>query len=126
MKKHSNNKPCIIEGNIIRYNIIENITKQDNDQSITSYEYNELVVSAMNYASIVSAIIRDKYSADAVEAILLNGSDTEEHANEYNKLQEYRIFAKNTAKEILAASKNEIGLELKTIKDKLLQTINHE
>ena len=54
-------------------------------------------VRSTDYGSSVSAIVRDKYSADAVEAILANGTDTEAHAREYEKFQEWRATAKEVA-----------------------------
>lgn len=73
-----------------------------NDEGVTEYEYDEVIVEAVDYPSIVTAIIRSRYSADQVEAILLNGNDTPEHEAEYAELQQWRKTAKQMAKEVLA------------------------
>ena len=51
----------------------------------------------VDYAGIVSAIVRDRYSADAVEAILANGSDSEQHAADFEEFQAWRSKAKEVA-----------------------------
>lgn len=56
---------------------------------------------SIKYGELVSALIRCKYSADDVEAIVLNGEDTIAHAEELQLLKEWRIEAKKIAKEIL-------------------------
>lgn len=53
---------------------------------------------AIDYPSVVSSIVRCKYSQSDIEAIVLNGSDTEEHAAEYAALQAWRSEAKRIAK----------------------------
>ena len=60
-----------------------------------------LVKNPVTYNSIISAIIRDKYSADDVEAIVLNNSSTDDYAQEYKDLQAHRTFAKTTAKTVI-------------------------
>lgn len=55
-----------------------------------------------NYAGVVNAIVRDKYSESQVEAIILNGTDTEEHAAELTALQNWRKKAKEVAKKVIA------------------------
>ena len=72
-----------------------------NSEGDTEYEYDEVVVEKVDYPSVVTAIIRSKYSADAVEAILLNGNDTPEHEAELAALQEWRKEAKRIAKEVV-------------------------
>lgn len=54
-----------------------------------------------DYGAIVNALIRDRYTQSQVEAIVLNGSDTEEHTAEFTALQEWRKQAKEIAKEVL-------------------------
>lgn len=54
-----------------------------------------------DYGTIVTAVIRDRYTQSQVEAIVLNGSDTEEHAAEFTALQDWRKYAKEIAKEVL-------------------------
>ena len=56
-----------------------------------------------DYGKVVSALIREKYSADEVEAIVLNHGDGDaEHDAEYKALQEWRSHAKEVAKQVLA------------------------
>lgn len=55
-------------------------------------------LEAIDYPSVVSAIVRCRYSQSDIEAIVLNGSDTEEHAAEYAALQAWRTEAKRIAK----------------------------
>jgi hypothetical protein len=53
------------------------------------------------YESLVKKYIREKYSADDVEAILANyldGSNDAEHIEEHKQFQEYRKFCKARAK----------------------------
>ena len=55
-------------------------------------------LNAIDYPSVVAAIVRCRYSQSDIEAIVLNGSDTEEHAAEYEALQAWRADAKRIAK----------------------------
>ena len=68
----------------------------DNEPLMMACERIEL--EAIDYPSVVSAIVRCKYSQSDIEAIVLNGSDTEEHAAEYEALQSWRAEAKRIAK----------------------------
>ena len=68
----------------------------DNDPLMMACERIEF--NAIDYSSVVAAIIRCKYSQSDIEAIILNGSDTEEHASEYADLQAWRTEAKRIAK----------------------------
>ena len=58
-------------------------------------------LEAIDYPSVVSAIVRCKYSQSDIEAIVLNGSDTEEHAAEYAAMQAWRAEAKRIAKIVI-------------------------
>lgn len=68
----------------------------DNEPEMMACERIEL--NAIDYPSVVSTIVRCKYSQSDIEAIVLNGSDTEEHAAEYATLQAWRSEAKRIAK----------------------------
>lgn len=68
----------------------------DNEPMMMACDRIEL--NAIDYPSVVSAIVRCKYSQSDIEAIVLNGSDTEEHASEYAALQTWRTEAKRIAK----------------------------
>ena len=70
--------------------------QHDNEPTMMACERIEL--DTIDYPSVVSAIVRCKYSQSDIEAIVLNGSDTEEHASEYASLQEWRTEAKRIAK----------------------------
>ena len=70
--------------------------QHDNDPLMMACERIEL--NAIDYPSVVAAIVRCKYSQSDIEAIVLNGSDTEEHAAEYQVLQAWRAEAKRIAK----------------------------
>ena len=56
-----------------------------------------------DYSTLVAAIVRTRFSADAVEAIVQNHlcEETEEHAQEWSELQDWRIEAKRMAREHL-------------------------
>ena len=73
--------------------------QHDNDPLMMACERIEL--EAIDYPSVVSSIVRCKYSQSDIEAIVLNGSDTGEHASEYEALQEWRSHAKEVARSII-------------------------
>ena len=73
--------------------------QHDNEPLMMACERIEL--EAIDYPSVVSSIVRCKYSQSDIEAIVLNGSDTEEHAAEYAALQAWRAEAKRIAKIIV-------------------------
>lgn len=56
-----------------------------------------------DYDHIVTIIIRSRYSADQMEAILNNqvADATSKHMAEFEEMQEWRKLAKRTAKEVL-------------------------
>ena len=70
--------------------------QHDNDPLMMACERIEL--EAIDYPSVVSSIVRCRYSQSDIEAIVLNGSDTDEHASEYEALQAWRAEAKRIAK----------------------------
>ena len=74
--------------------------KHDNEPLMMACERIEL--NAIDYPSVVSSIVRCKYSQSDIEAIVLNGSDTEEHAAEYAALQAWRAEAKRVAKIVVS------------------------
>lgn len=76
--------------------------QKEKDVKAYTYETIRINRSEFNYSGLVSAIIRSRYSADNVEAIVLNGTDTEEHSAEYEALQAWRNHAKEVAKAVLA------------------------
>ena len=70
--------------------------QNENEPPMMQCERIEL--NAIDYPTVVSAIVRCRYSQSDIEAIVLNGSDTEEHASEYAALQAWRAEAKRIAK----------------------------
>lgn len=70
--------------------------QHDNEPMMMACERIEL--KAIDYPSVVSSIVRCRYSQSDIEAIVLNGRDTEEHAAEYASLQAWRAEAKRIAK----------------------------
>lgn len=86
-------------------------------------EYITLPLATWNYGAIVSALVRRKYSADEVEAIvgnsllLLSGESTvddteaEEKQTELAAFQSYREECKARAKALMELGGTEYGLE---------------
>lgn len=74
--------------------------QHDNEPLMMACERIEL--EAIDYPSVVSSIVRCKYSQSDIEAIVLNGSDTDEHASEYAALQAWRAEAKRIAKIVVS------------------------
>ena len=74
------------------------------------YNCENIDVQGSSYASIVNAIMVDKYPSDKVQAVLLNYQDAlnataemtdekrAEYIAEYNDMQDYRKFAKEIAR----------------------------
>lgn len=56
-----------------------------------------------DYGKVVAFLVREKYSADDVEAIQQNyiESKTTEHKNEFTALREWRVQAKGMARQVL-------------------------
>lgn len=57
-------------------------------------------VGVADYSSIVSAIIDSHYSNDQMQAIV-NNHLIGEHEEEFEEMQQYRLYAKQTAKDIV-------------------------
>lgn len=113
MKQTSTERPLALEYSrgmngqyaIVRFNIVE---------VEEGYEYDEASITTQNnpltdedYAPLVSAIVREEYTQDDVEAILNNYlSAPDKYGGEFNNLQSWRELAKKTAKEVIEASLN--------------------
>ena len=94
--KHTNGR-FLVRFGIVKYEHLDaDEMAHDNDPLMMACERIEL--EAIDYPSVVSAIVRCRYSQSDIEAIVLNGSDTEEHASEYAALQAWRAEAKRIAK----------------------------
>jgi len=108
MKQTSMERPLALEFSrgmngqyaIVRFNIVE--VEED-------YEYDEVSIMTQNnpltdedYAPLVSAIVREEYTQDDVEAIMNNYlADPEGHKEEFYRLQSWRAFAKETAYNVI-------------------------
>lgn len=76
----------------------------DNAADEDNGRYSVIVPLAQwDYDHIVTIIIRSRYSADQMEAILNNqiADATAKHLAEFEEMQEWRKLAKQTAKQIL-------------------------
>ena len=96
MKGNSNNKPenFSLYGNTGRGQVNFNIEQNNNVQE--SWDYDVVEVNDFKRETVIAAIIREKYSQHAVEAILNNhlaGTDT----GEFAQLQAWRNVAKSVA-----------------------------
>lgn len=78
----------------------------------TVWRYKSVRVAApLSYEAVIAAIVRSRYSADEVEAILLNaqlqpeaaGEKAAEYRQELEELQAWRAEAKRIAECVLAA-----------------------
>lgn len=94
--KHTNGRFVVRFGIELYEHAADDDMAHDNEPTMMACERIEL--EAIDYPSVVSAIVRCKYSQSDIEAIVLNGSDTEEHASEYAALQAWRTEAKRIAK----------------------------
>ena len=108
MKTQSNNKMPLLslEGKtqLIAWNETEvEIIDHETQETHIVYEYDSCRTElGADYATIVSAIVRSRYSADDVEAIVLNhGDEDPEHEQRYADLQAWRVEAKAVARQVL-------------------------
>lgn len=89
---------------LVNYNV-EEVKREDHEgHIITEWQADTVIVTnPCDYPAIVSALIRSRYTADQVEAIMLNhGDGNPDHEAEYAALQAWRTEAKRIAKEVLA------------------------
>jgi len=99
MKGQSDKLPERIEKIGDRVQIRWNITQRTIDfdaKSITVYEYDYANCDSDSYEKLVSGIIRSRYNADQMEAIILNFSKKVD-IEEYLRLQAFRNLAKHIA-----------------------------
>ena len=94
--KHTNGRFVVRFGIELYEHEADDDMQHENEPPMMQCERIEL--NAIDYPSVVAAIVRCKYSQSDIEAIVLNGSDTEEHAAEYASLQAWRSEAKRIAK----------------------------
>lgn len=88
-------------------------TEGENEQPVNGYSYTgdeedgSTLIDAKGVAAdnmrgkFISGLIRKRYSQDEVEAIILNGSQSEEHAQEMAALQAYREECKQKVDNLL-------------------------
>lgn len=89
---------------VLNFDIEEVETQIEGSEPVKQYRYltAEGNVFQWDRAHLISAIIRTKYSADDVEAIILNhGDGDEEHDRDYAELQQWRKHAKEIAKTVI-------------------------
>lgn len=70
-----------------------------NHKNINFGEWFMIRPKSMSYADIKVALIKMRYSNDDQMALMLNKDDSEEGLMYYNKMQEWREFASNIAKQ---------------------------
>lgn len=88
---------------LVNYNVEEVQRQITEGETTTEWQADTVEVhNPVTYPSLVSALVRTRYTADQVEAIMLNGGDTPEHTAELQALQQWRTEAKRIAKEVLA------------------------
>jgi hypothetical protein len=71
----------------------------------TLYQYDSAWTTfPFDRSKLISDLVRSRYTADQVEAIILNGNDTEKHAEEYSQLQAWRVTCKHIADQIISSN----------------------
>ena len=85
---------------IVRFNIEETEDGYECDE--VEYSHKEPLTES-DYAPLVSALVRARFSQDEVEAIQLNymESKTTEHKNEFAALKEWRAIVKARARAVI-------------------------
>ena len=86
---------------------LDESVRYDEEGSPLEYAYTLITLppSTYDYASIVSAIINAKYDNDKMQAVVNNyllDSDDLDNVVDFDNMQNYRAFAKRTAREINA------------------------
>lgn len=108
MKGNSNKQPNRLEriGSQyqVRWNIVRNDRATEDDQSVESWDYNYANCATGDYAALVEGIIRSRYSASQIEAILANYSNGH-NVEEWLRLQAWREMAKQAAKDEVITAK---------------------
>lgn len=88
----------------VNFNISEADGGFEYDSVLVTMDHG-LPLTETDYDILVSSIIRSKYSADSMEALLNNylSDRSAEHENEWNEMQAWRQIAKEQAREIINA-----------------------
>lgn len=101
MKNTAFKKPQVVKDCKTHFELSYNINEtKEGETERTMYNFDFVKVVNLDYETIVSAIIRQKYSIDQ-EFALNNNYQTEGTSQEWEEYQSYRILAKQTAKSIL-------------------------
>ncbi|HZK28294.1 MAG TPA: hypothetical protein VFD00_12240 [Thermoclostridium sp.] len=89
---------------------VEHVDEEGNASSEKHCKCDVIEVEVLDYSTIVASIVRSKYSQDDVEAILSNyqlckdgeaETKYEEYTDKYNAYQDYRVYAKSIARDVL-------------------------
>lgn len=102
------NKPLAFE-EVVSVGIRTSIMRFDIEETESGWECEESCfnhkepLTENDYGKVVTFLVREKYSADDVEAIQQNyiESKTTEHKNEFTALREWRVQAKWMARQVL-------------------------
>ena len=121
MKSESTVRPALLElypGLArINFNVVEEHREAEDGSRYTVYVYNMVEIPRKlpvivpftqdDYPMLVSAIVREEYTQDDVEAIMNNYlADPEGHKADFDELQAWRAKAKQVAREVIEATKH--------------------
>jgi len=108
MKGNSNTQPERIERigkqYQVRWNVVRNDRTNEDEQPIESWDYDYANCATGDYSALVEGIIRSRYAASQIEAILANYSNGH-NVEEWLRLQAWRELAKEVAKGELITEK---------------------
>lgn len=94
--------------------VLIHINEQENEDFITC---DELMIPCYNRDIIISSLIKANYPADRMDAIRNNyelvkdgtaGDKAEEYTQEYLAMQDWRVYSKELAKEIIDSKENDV------------------
>lgn len=109
-------KPEMVVSNVGRsYYVVVNMgSKQIDEETYELVSTSLLMRAEPTYATLVSALIRKKYDADKMEAIINNylaDKDNESANIEFSEMQTYRQEVKDFCKDVFEALKEEEVIE---------------
>ncbi len=100
MKGNSNSEPDRLQylGTLVqvRWSIEQNDKENDDGEVVESWDYEYANCSSDSYANLVEGIIRTKYTADEVEAILANYAK-KQNVLDYLKFQDMAKFRETSS-----------------------------
>ena len=110
MRVQSDKKPnsfVLLQGKVhFNFNIKEKTIKDENGESHITYEYESVTVPRISRDSLISAMIRNQYSADE-ETALINNERQGLGKDEYREYILFREEAKKTVDEAIEGIKND-------------------